>query len=418
MIGGSIVPGLGHGIGAAAGAIIGGINGAMNRQAGTAGSDFSMADATTAIKLAYQTWLGRDPAPGEVESHLQNTGSAGSEWVGEQAIAAILYAIENSPEAKAPKPVAVASGGGTDNSILDPGRDVKIDQATAPVGKGPADPNSSRNAPRIVTRNGQTFLTEHGNERPLQPGEIASAQAYVDDFWKKYPSGFQPGVGPQTNEGYGAAPATTGGTGGGTTAKPANYRGQLIGFDQGKLDDATHQTPKYVFARIAAQYDVKDPAQRQAMLAALKADPSGYFKNASLGGSKGDILNTGSTDPKFEGINQFDIIFAAGEGGKGWTWQPLGGTEPPKSDGPTPDPTKPPSGGPPYYGGPTPGTPYRPSGPNTTYNSSMLGSNLVNDLLGKSLTGEINFKGGPQSTYSQQMLDYLMRQLALGGALR
>lgn len=103
------------------------------------------------------------------------------------------------------------------------------------------------------------------------------------------------------------------------------YAGQLSGFDATKLGNADHNTPKYVFARIAQNYDVSDPAQRQAMLEALRADPSGYFANATLGGSKGDkLIIGGALDPKFEGIGSFDVVQAAGEGGRNWQWLPEG----------------------------------------------------------------------------------------------
>jgi hypothetical protein len=373
------------------------------------------------LKLAYQEYLGRDGSDAEIDSQLRGQGWDGqSGWIGAQGLASVLSSIETSPEATAPKPAAGAAGTGglESNGVRDP-NDIPpvLDENGNPIpngaggpspssASGPDDPNSSKMAPRIVVEGGQTYLTEHGNRRLLQPNEIAAATAYVKDFWTKYPSGFQPGVGPQTNEGYGTTPVGGPGEAGAAgTPKPPTYRDQLIGFDAGKFDDPAHNTPKYVFARIAAQFDVKDPAQRQQMLAALKADPSGYFKNATLSGSKGDqLVINGALDPKFEGINAFDIIFAAGEGGKGWTWQPLGGA----GGGAPSDPTTPPAGG----------SPYEPNSPNSTYNSSMLNSNLVNDLLSRSIKGDINF-GAPQGqTYSNQMLDYLMRQLALGGALR
>lgn len=103
------------------------------------------------------------------------------------------------------------------------------------------------------------------------------------------------------------------------SAGPA--RGILEGFDAGKLADPTHTSPKYVFARIAQQFDQRDPAQRAAMLEALKADPSGYFRNATL---TGDILDTGSDDPKFEGITRFDVVRDVDNGGA-WQWAPAGG---------------------------------------------------------------------------------------------
>lgn len=62
--------------------------------------------------------------------------------------------------------------------------------------------NDSSYAPRIVQRNGRTYLQEHGNIRELQPNEVESATIYVNDFWSRFPTGFQPGVGPQDNAGY------------------------------------------------------------------------------------------------------------------------------------------------------------------------------------------------------------------------
>jgi hypothetical protein len=91
----------------------------------------------------------------------------------------------------------------------------------------------------------------------------------------------------------------------------------LEGFDAGKLAGG-HVSPKYVFAKHAQGLGVND---REELLRRLQADESGYFKNASWGGNKGDILTIGGElDPKFEGISQFDVIRAMGEGGKGWQW--------------------------------------------------------------------------------------------------
>jgi hypothetical protein len=96
----------------------------------------------------------------------------------------------------------------------------------------------------------------------------------------------------------------------------------LEGFDAGKMQSG-HISPKYVFAKHAQGLGVKD---RDELMRRLQADESGYFKNASWGGSKGDILQVGGQlDPKFEGVSQFDVIRAMGEGGKGWQW---GGIDP------------------------------------------------------------------------------------------
>lgn len=135
----------------------------------------------------------------------------------------------------------------------------------------------------------------------------------------------------------------TGVTGGidalGTTAPmpaPTPYQAQgpamgLEGFEQAKLDGG-HISPKYVFAKHAQGLGVND---RDELLRRLQGDESGYFKNAAWGGNKGDILTVnGPLDPKFEGVSQFDVIRAMGEGGKGWQWSgidPNGGASLPSS---------------------------------------------------------------------------------------
>lgn len=113
----------------------------------------------------------------------------------------------------------------------------------------------------------------------------------------------------------------------------AAYRGQLQGFDANKMSSG-HISPKYVFAQHAQNYNVTDPASRDALLKALQADPSGYFKNASWGGSNRDRLVVGGElDPKYGGINTFDVIKGASRGGEAWQWGPEaqgggGGTAP------------------------------------------------------------------------------------------
>lgn len=112
-----------------------------------------------------------------------------------------------------------------------------------------------------------------------------------------------------------------------TPAAPVPYQAKgaalgLEGFNGNKLSGG-HVSPKYVFARAAQGLGVDD---RDELLRRLQADESGYFKNASFGGSKGDKLMVGGElDPKFEGYNSFDVIRGMGEGGKAWVWQPEGG---------------------------------------------------------------------------------------------
>lgn len=97
----------------------------------------------------------------------------------------------------------------------------------------------------------------------------------------------------------------------------------LEGFDAGKLANAEHQTPKYVFARAAQGLGLDD---RDELMRRLKADPNGYFKNATWSGSKGDILDIGEgAAPIFEGNTKFDVVRGAGVGGQGWHWEVPGG---------------------------------------------------------------------------------------------
>lgn len=93
-------------------------------------------------------------------------------------------------------------------------------------------PDASIMAPRLMGTNGAFTLYEHGNQRPLQPDEVASAQGYVGDFWRQFPTGFQPGVGPQTNAEYGGGVPTFNPqwTTMGGTAQP---RGGMLGIGLG-----------------------------------------------------------------------------------------------------------------------------------------------------------------------------------------
>ena len=99
-------------------------------------------------------------------------------------------------------------------------------------------PTSSKYAPRIVERGGQSYLTEHGNERLLQPDQIAGGTQYRDDFWKQFPTGFQPGVGPQTNDAYAPPTQQGGGTGnGGALGASGATAGRYSGFDTQRAQD-------------------------------------------------------------------------------------------------------------------------------------------------------------------------------------
>lgn len=100
------------------------------------------------------------------------------------------------------------------------------------------------------------------------------------------------------------------------------YRGQLQGFDAGKLD-AQKNDPKYVFAKYAQGLNVQDPNDRAKLQDLLRGDQSGFFKNATL---DGDILH-GAYDPATGGTGDVDVIKGLKAGGEGWQWGALGGPQ-------------------------------------------------------------------------------------------
>lgn len=181
------------------------------------------------------------------------------------------------------------------------------------AGTTPTKPILYRNA------KGGAMLSEDGNYRWLQPGEVASAENYV-----KTAGGSVSDVDDATWAGLVTLQQGAGSSGMATRTVPTGqYASSLRGFDAGKLSDLGHQTPKYVFARIASNFNTTDPEQRRLMLEMLRADPSGYFKNATI---VGDKLSIGGTlDPAFDGINQFDVFGGSKIGEWSPTWQPTGG---------------------------------------------------------------------------------------------
>jgi hypothetical protein len=98
----------------------------------------------------------------------------------------------------------------------------------------------------------------------------------------------------------------------------------LKGFENDKLQSG-HVSPKYVYAKHAQGLGVND---RDELLRRLQGDESGYFKDASFGGSKGDKLKIGGTPhADFNGYTSFDTIERMGEGGTAWQWGPEGGPD-------------------------------------------------------------------------------------------
>lgn len=100
------------------------------------------------------------------------------------------------------------------------------------------------------------------------------------------------------------------------------FRGQLGGFDTGKLD-AQKNDPKYVFGKYTQGLDVTNAGERAKLQDLLRGDQSGFFKNATI---DGDMLH-GAYNPDTGGTGDVDIIKGLKAGGQGWQWGAIGGPE-------------------------------------------------------------------------------------------
>jgi hypothetical protein len=99
-------------------------------------------------------------------------------------------------------------------------------------------------------------------------------------------------------------------------ARPAI--GIMAGFDAAKLANTSHDTFKYQIGRILQGYANTPAGLREALPEIQQLVPG-----AKIVGSKGDSLDFGSfVDSRGTRIGVVDVIQAAGEGGKAWTWQP------------------------------------------------------------------------------------------------
>ena len=178
----------------------------------------------------------------------------------------------------------------------------------------------SRNAPRVTQRaDGGYDLNEHGNVRPLIGDEVGRAQGYAADFAGKFPTGFQPGVGPQTNAEYDKPPAGPferradarydqwSGPG---DVKAGGDMGRVEGFDANNFNDQNMQTAKYQSGRIFSRFDPNSATA----LAELMADPEfrSLFPGAKAVGP--DKIDYGDGRP-------VDVIRGHGAPGAKWAWQ-------------------------------------------------------------------------------------------------
>lgn len=119
---------------AAGGALIGGIAGAFTKNAKSAMTDFSQADARDAVANAYRAKMGRDAGQDEITTQLRNVGwQDGDKWVGEMGLKAIIDSLDPANDQRAAAATAGATGTGAAAGSASP---VSSPGTAAPTGSG------------------------------------------------------------------------------------------------------------------------------------------------------------------------------------------------------------------------------------------------------------------------------------------
>jgi hypothetical protein len=241
----------------------------------------------------YQDYLAQGMSPNQAALQAQmQGGSPSAQVMGQRAGRGPL-----PPSAPTPwKPTDTGSGlrgaptlGGLPTAA--PGQTMNGNQ---PVGM-PADGGPMK------------ILDRHPSERAA--GEAAYRALYGTE---PPPSAYAPWTDP-----FPGVPESSGGTGnladlGASGAK----RGNLEGFDAGKLGNKEHNTPKYQIGRVLEQFDPKAGVTPE-LLAALNALGIGTFEQ--LSGDK--VRVTGNVDPRFEGYTTIDLVRGFNGPGGGQAWQ-------------------------------------------------------------------------------------------------
>jgi hypothetical protein len=215
-----------------------------------------------------------------------------------------------------------------------------FDRGTTPT-PGGGGTNRPPSAPAPYGTGGSGGATPNTEPEPTQlprvrrkflPGQTNTQIPGLDQLPEFPPTGTQPGQ-PGQPPGPGQPSPQTG-----------QYRSMLQGFDFTKLDDETHVTPKYQFARIAQDYP-PTPAGLQAMANDPRFAAAGftYVGDDKIRLPNGEVIDVG-------------LSFGSG-GGVGWAWQPTtgagggGGGTTPGTGAPGSMPGMPGGGGAPGAGG-------------------------------------------------------------------
>lgn len=217
---------------------------------------------------AYKRFTGREATEEEIGSHLSGAGSPI-----EQGSAAVRN-IYNSPEAAAYRNLP---GGGRHRELNPPGQPATPGGVGLPPGLGAA-----------LTGSGQA----PAGPTPGDPSTYGMPQGQWD---REYRWTGDPSL---------------------VTSIPRGNFGYLTGYDQGKFD-SDHNTMKYVFGRIASNYDPTQAGSLDAMM----ADPAfkAAFPNAVKVGDN-DKIDFGDGRPVDVWRNHGA---GAGGGGDAWAWQTM-----------------------------------------------------------------------------------------------
>jgi hypothetical protein len=279
---GKYIGGMGLIPAAAGGALIGGIAGAFTKNAKSAMTDFSLADASDTIRNAYRQKMGREASQGEIDSQLGAIGwKPGHDWVGEMGLQEIVKNLDPANDQRA------AAAQRVSNPLQAPTSGAPTTQpGAAPAGSGFTGGSGALVDP-------YTLPAQDSLE-----GLLANAQRYAD---------------------YDASTGRVGASGDGTGGYAS--RGFDFGQDAGNRDIG--KSAKYAFAHLAKQASAAGVPQPR-----TKPEAEAWFTQHIAPGLgqlgyqvewvKGDKARIHTR----EGVDEIDYLGnAGGEGEIPLTWQ-------------------------------------------------------------------------------------------------
>jgi hypothetical protein len=346
--------GISIGVGALAGAIAGG----ATKNDPEAFRDFSAGDGYDAIGRGYKDYLGRDASEEEIMTHMRNVGYKPEDkhrWLGQDALYHILDTLQDSEEAQRFR-------GELPPAAQAPSQEPTASQVAPgaqrnyPGGINPPAGNRAQISTAPVTPYDNTPGSDIGPTTTFADGSVmATTNKQNEDTLARQPANTQRLTGNPSS-----TPAAPSGP-------PALGRYRLEGFDQGKLDSG-HDSPKYQIGRTLSNFDPRGGLTPEA-LEALNKLGIGTFSGTR------DKLRVENGDPRFNGLSEFDVVRDF-DGTGDWQFAPDG-----------------------------------PSAQSVPGGELSMGNSFSNSFGGQQFSS-------PQGsdTYSDQIIRYLMNQLALDQA--